>query len=162
LRRAVNAAPTERVVVVGFGGVPLESLPFKRLSRMNGYRFVVWGPSSANQDRVISASSIPLPFRTLLASADILVTKPGYSTIVEAVASSTPVIYVRRYNFADEDSLASYLHRYGRGTELLEADFHAGRWEQALEAVLKIPEPRETPPFQTGATDAAKILANYL
>lgn len=162
LRRAVNADPDERIVVVGFGGIPLESLPFHRLSQMNGYCFVVWGPSFANHGRVISASSIPLPFRTLLASADILITKPGYSTIVEAVASRTPVIYVRRYNFADEDSLVSYLHRYGRGIELLEAAFHAGHWEQALQAVLKVPEPHEPPPSPTGATDAAKILASYL
>ena len=37
-------------------------------------------------------------------------TKPGYGTILEAVALGLPVIYVRRYNFADEAPLVDFLH----------------------------------------------------
>jgi hypothetical protein len=88
-------------------------------------------------------------------------TKPGYGTIVEAVALQQPVVYIRRYNFADEPPLVDYLHRYGRGVELSFDDFTQGSWEAALQHTLDIPLP-SVPPPPTGATMAAKILATYL
>ena len=103
-----------------------------------------------------------MPFGTLLASADLIVTKPGYSTIVEAVALGKPVVYVRRYNFADEQSLVDYLHRHGRAVELSEQDFIDGRWQAALRGVEEAPPPRATSPPPTGAADAARLLAPYL
>ena len=97
-----------------------------------------------------------------MASADILVTKPGYSTVVEAVALGKPVVYVRRYNFADEQALVDYLHRCGRAVELPEQDFTVGNWQAALQTAASAPLPGETPPTPTGAADAARILSHYL
>src|SRR5436309_1654975 len=79
------------------------ALPYDQSERLTSYQFIVPGPVPAGSRRVHSAASIPVSFRTLLASADMLVTKPGYSTVVEAVAQSKSVVYVRRYNFVDED-----------------------------------------------------------
>jgi hypothetical protein len=83
-------------------------------------------------------------------------TKPGYGTIVEAVALQQPIVYVRRYNFIDEPPLVDYLHRYGRGVELSIDDFTQGHWEHALRKILELPMPTGHPP-PTGATDAAKF-----
>lgn len=161
LRRTLAAAPGERIVLVGFGGIALETLPFALLEQMEPYRFIVSGPVPDRYARIHAASSLPFSFRTLLASADVIVTKPGYSTVVEAVALGKPVIYVRRYNFADEQALVDYLHRYGRAVELSERDFSDGRWQAALRAAASAPLSRETSPAPTGATDAARVLARY-
>lgn len=93
--------------------------------------------------------------KTLLASVDVIMTKPGYSTIVEAVTLQQPVVYVRRYNFADEAPLVDYLQRYGRGIELSLDDFTQGRWgqlsnkpwpHQRLRGNLLQPEQQKQPP----------------
>ena len=161
LREAVGAGADERVVLVAFGGIALDGLPCDRLDRMHGWRFVVSGPVPAGAGRIRSAESIPLSFSALLASADVIVTKPGYATTVEAVAYRKPVVYVRRYNFADEAGLVEYLHRYGCGVELSAEDFIAGRWESALsEAALG--KPTMEAPAPTGAAEAAEILAQHL
>lgn len=89
-------------------------------------------------------------------------TKPGYGTIVEAVALQQPVVYVRRYNFADEPPLVEYIHRYGRGIELSLDDFTLGNWEPALQQILTAPFPTLPPPFPTGATEAASVIAQQL
>ena len=162
VRRAISAGAREQLVLVSFGGVALDALPYDRLEGLTSYRFIVSGPVPAGSRRVHSAASIPVSFGTLLASADILVTKPGYSTVVEAVAQSKPVVYVRRYNFVDEDCLVGYLHRYGRAAELSAADFASGRWEAALIGVSRISQPSETAPPATGAAEAAAILAGYV
>jgi hypothetical protein len=87
-------------------------------------------------------------------------TKPGYGTIVEAVALQQPVVYVRRYNFADEPPLVDYLHRYGRGVELSLDDFTQGQWKAALQQAMDTPLP-SLPPPPTGVGEAADAIARY-
>lgn len=161
LRKAIGAQPGEQVVLVGFGGVPLETMPFQELEGFSLYRFIVSGPVPDGLTRVTSSSHIPLPFNTLLASADIVITKPGYSTIIDCVALSKPVVYVRRYNFADEEGLVQYLHQYGRAVELSLHHFLSGQWKDALLHVVHLPWPQKTAPSQTGAWEAAEILARF-
>lgn len=161
LRTRVGMGPGERLVVVGFGGIDVKTLPFERLETLTGYRFLVFGQVPRGLERVSAAESFGVPFGTALASADLLVTKPGYSTVVEAAALRKPVVYVRRYNFADEPSLVDYLHRHARTAELSAEDFSTGAWRAALERVTALPEPSPAPE-PTGARAAAAILAEYL
>jgi hypothetical protein len=158
----LGAKREEMIALVGFGGVPMEELPFASLECMTGYRFIFSGPVPPGLKRVHPLSRFPLPFGSLVASTDLLVTKPGYSTIVEAVDHQKPVVYVRRHNFADEARLVEYLHRYGRGAELSVADFASGKWLDAIETALALPQPTTPPPPPTGAAEAASILAGYL
>lgn len=152
--------PNERTVLVGFGGIPLTSLPLEQMEQLRHYRFLFDGPVPPGYTRIHSTKTLPFSFKTLLASVDIIMTKPGYGTIVEAVALQQPVVYVRRYNFADEPPLVDYLHRYGRGIELLIDDFTRGRWEPTLLQALASPVP-SLPPPPTGATEAAEVIVRY-
>jgi len=154
--------PDERTVLVGFGGIPLTSLPLEQIEQLRHYRFLFDGPVPPGYSRIHSTTTLPFSFKTLLASVDIIMTKPGYGTIVEAVALQQPVVYVRRYNFADEMSLVDYLHRYGRGVELSIDDFTQGRWEPALLQALTSPAPSLPPPPSTGAAEAAVFIAQQL
>lgn len=161
LTKYLGLAPGEQTVLVGFGGVPLDSLPFDRLESLTGYRFLFDGSVPPESRRFISVKSLPFSFKTLLASVDVIMTKPGYGTSVEAVALQTPMIYIRRYNFADEQSLVDYLHHYGRGIELSMSDFTRGRWLPALNKILELP-PTIAPPSPSGAMEAATVLEKFL
>jgi len=162
LASALALAPNERTVLVGFGGIPLTSLPLEQIEQLRHYRFLFDGPVPPGYSRIYSTKTLPFSFKTLLASVDVIMTKPGYGTIVEAVALQQPVVYVRRYNFVDEQPLVDYLHRYGRGIELSLNDFTQGRWEPALRKVVVLPMPAVPPPLTSGAADAATILAKLL
>ena len=162
LASALNLVPNEKTVLVGFGGIALTSLPLEQMEQLHHYRFLIDSPVPPGFFRIHSIETLPLSFKTLLASVDVIMTKPGYGTLVEAVALHQPVVYVRRYNFADEQPLVDYLHRYGRGMELSLDDFVKGRWEAALRTVLDLPTPTTPPPSATGAADAATILAKSL
>lgn len=162
LTKLLALAPGERTVLVGFGGIPLTSLPFVDLEQLTGYRFLFDGPTPPDNTRFVSTTSLPFSFKTLLASVDVIMTKPGYGTLVEAVALQTPLVYVRRYNFADEQPLLDYLHRHGRGVEMSREEFTAGRWDAALRRAGEISVPSAAPPPPMGAAQAAAILAQYL
>jgi hypothetical protein len=160
LASVLALASNERTVLVGFGGIPLASLPFEQIQQLRPYRFLFTGPVPAGYSRIHSTETLPFSVKTLLASVDVIMTKPGYSTIVEAVTLQQPVVYVRRYNFADELPLVDYLHRYGRGIELSLDDFTQGRWEPALQQALASPVP-SWQPAPTGAEEAANVIARY-
>jgi len=162
LASALALAPNERTVMVGFGGIPLKSLPLQQMEQLRPYRFLFDGPVPHGYSRIHSTTTLPLSFKTLLASVDVIMTKPGYGTIVEAVALRQPVVYVRRYNFADEQPLVDYLHRHGRGIELSLDDFTLGNWEPALQQILTAPFPTLPPPSPTGAAEAANFIAQQL
>jgi len=151
-------APDERIVL--FGGVPLNSLPFDKLEELTGYRFLFDGTVPSTITRFISTRILPFSFSTLLASVDVILTKPGYGTVVEAVALQVPTVYVRRHNFGDEQSLVDYLHRYGKGIELSMDDFMKGQWAATLENAIKLPT-TTPPPEPNGAHEAAAILVPY-
>ena len=162
LASILTLTPDERTVLVGFGGIPLTSLPLEQMEQLHPYRFLIDGPAPAGYYRIHSTETLPFSFKTLLASVDVIMTKPGYGTIVEAVALQQPIVFVRRYNFADEPPLVDYLERYGRGVQLSIDDFVQGRWEPALQQALTKPVPSIPPPPSTGAADAAAILAKSL
>ena len=162
LASTLALTPNERTVLVGFGGIPLTSLPLEQMELLHHYRFLIDGPVPRGYSRIHSIETLPFSFKTLLASVDVIMTKPGYGTIVEAVALQQPVVYVRRYNFVDEQPLVDYLHRYGRGIELSIDDFANARWEPALSKALSMLTPPTPPPPATGAMQAASILMPYL
>ena len=159
LRSSLRVMDSERLILVGFGGIPLETLPWDQMERMEGFHFLVDGLERVSA-HVHSLSTIPFSFKTALASVDAVMTKPGYGTIVEAVALGLPVLYVRRYNFADEAPLVKFLHDHGCGKELSKGDFASGNWRPALEALFLTP-PAAGPLPITGAVEAAKALLQY-
>lgn len=162
IRARLGVTPQEHLVLVGFGGIPLHDLPWKQMSAMSSFRFIVDGPVESRYSRIVSLRDLPFRFSTVLVSVDAVMTKPGYGTVVECVTSQIPLVYVRRYNFADEIPLVDYIARYGRGIELAVDDFHSGNWQRALEQALTLPLPNESPPSPTGADEAARLLAPLL
>jgi hypothetical protein len=162
VRDLLKMHPDEKLVLVAFGGIRLTSLPLDKLEGFEGYRFLVFGSMALGEySHVSSITSLPVPFRQILAEADLIVTKPGYATIIEAVRNAIPVVYVRRYNFVDEQILVDYAHRYGRAKELHIDQFNKGEWIEALEIIQQIPLPKEAPP-EIGTQAVVKVLAKFL
>ena len=162
VRDLLKMNPGERLVLVAFGGIRIGSLPLDKLEACEGYRFLIDGTMPIKENsRVTSLTSLPFSFRQIFAEADFILTKPGYATIVEAVRNALPVLYVRRYNFVDEQILVDYAHRYGRAMELQIDHLNDGAWIEALEATRQLRVPIETAP-DPGTRTAADILAKYL
>ena len=107
-----------------------------------------------------STGAFSVPFSHILAEADIVITKPGYATVVDSVNQGIPIVYVRRYNFIDEQLLVDYAHQHIPAVELSLEQFHAGDWQKVLDHVQSIPFPKNPPP-KSGVSAAASLLAEY-
>ena len=151
-----------KLVLLAFGGIPLTRLPLKHMEACEGFHFLVGGISlQESSKRVHRIEDLNMGFGEIMRQADVVMTKPGYATITTAVQWSIPVVYVRRNNFVDEDSLVAYAHRYGNALEMTRTDFDAGTWEKTLEQVLSLPPSTEAPP-KTNVETVAEMLRNFL
>lgn len=127
--------PNDRLVLVGFGGV---STPLD-LARWPTYADVHWlVPDYVDTDRVDATlfSTLDMPFSALMASCDVVVTKPGYNTFVEAAAVSAGVLYVPRGDWPEEPALTEWLHRHTRARAITQAELKTGQFCETLRALL--------------------------
>src|SRR2546430_17242533 len=72
VRRAIGADAHEQVVLVSFGGIPLDALPYDQLERLTSYQFIVSGPVPAGSRRGTFAAPLPRPFLKPLAPSHLL------------------------------------------------------------------------------------------
>ena len=152
----------ETLVLLAFGGVSLTRLPLERMEGYEGFQFLVSGMSlDMAFTRIHRVEDIPLSFGEVMRQVDVVMTKPGYATIMMAVHYYIPLVYVRRYNFVDEQGLVDYVHKYGRALELSREDFESGVWGKSLQAVLSLPAPMVSPP-KPEAHLVADLLRDYL
>ena len=100
-------------------------------------------------------------FIDLLTSCDAIITKTGYGTLVEAVASQTPVICIERGNWPEEPALFDWVKREGYLQALSMRDFELGYFANQVVKAL-VTEWLKTPVTCNGAEVAAEIIATNL
>ena len=90
--------------------------------------------------------------------ADVVVSKPGYGIISEAIANGAALLYTSRGQFVEYDVLVREMPRYLR-VEFIEQEAAADRhWNAALRRLLSKPAPPERPILNGADTVAQEIL----
>ena len=160
LRSHLGIAHDRPLVLLCFGGFECHQIPYEKLTRMTDYLFV--GPRLPVQgDNLIDSADAGLAFPDLLASVDVLISKPGYNLMMEAVAAQCRIVYVPRHHFPDEASITAWVDHFGAAMEMPFTDFLAGKWQPYLQAVLERPWPKEAP-LMNGAEVAGKYLRDLI
>jgi UDP:flavonoid glycosyltransferase YjiC (YdhE family) len=75
-----------------------------------------------------------------IAACDLVVSKPGYSTISEAVQARVPMALFRREGFAEDDYLIRGVENMGVGKEVPAAAVLDGSWAEDLEGLMELRE----------------------
>ena len=93
-----------------------------------------------------------------MGAADVVVTKPGYGIVTDAIGAGTRLVYTDRGDFPEYPILVEGMKAYLPTAYVTNDEVRAGRLEAALGAVLALPFP--PPPDLAGAARAAEqILA---
>ena len=99
-----------------------------------------------------------LRYEDLVRGADVVVTKPGYGIISEAIANGAALLYTSRGQFVEYDVLVREMPRYLRVQFIEQGDFLKGDWKEGLDQVLAQREPPEKPALNGADIAAAEIL----
>ncbi|HWV17198.1 MAG TPA: hypothetical protein VNZ68_01320 [Rhodocyclaceae bacterium] len=95
-----------------------------------------------------------LPFSDLLPVVDVLLSKPGYGTFVEAACCGLPVLYLQRPDWPEADCLEQWLHGNARAAVIPPAAGISGDLGSSLNAVLRLPAPPR--PAAGGSAEALR------
>lgn len=99
-----------------------------------------------------------LRYQDVVRAADVVVTKPGYGIITDAIANGAALLYTSRGEFREYDVLVREMPRYVRARFIEPADLLRGGWADALAPLLAQPEPPERPKLNGAEIVAEEIL----
>ncbi|MDE2598192.1 MAG: hypothetical protein KGL40_01070 [Rhodocyclaceae bacterium] len=139
--RQLGLPPEKRWLLLALGGIA-HRLPVERWPEMPGIQLLVpadW--QVATRADITAYHDAQIPFADLLPAVDIVLSKPGYGTFVEAACCGLPVLYLQRNDWPEAASLETWLHRHTRAAVLPPAAGLGGDFLPALEALLTGPAP---------------------
>jgi hypothetical protein len=149
IRRALGCAGDRPVVLLSFGAYGVE-LPLDRVAR-------------STRLAVISAIREPPPgfrYPDLVAASDVVISKPGYGIVSECIANGAALLYTSRGRFVEYDVFVAEMPRFLRCRYLSPDDLLAGRWSDAVDALLAQPPPEQ--PRIDGAEVVARAILNLV
>ncbi|MBT9587067.1 hypothetical protein IV102_27235 [bacterium] len=102
---------------------------------------------------------VGIEFLDLLASCDVVLSKPGFGILSDCLANDKPLVYVPRMDFREALLLEEAIRRYLRQARISQQDLYAGRWQEAILAALRVPRPGESLPVAGAGQIAQRILS---
>lgn len=157
----LQLTPQDRLILVSMGGI-VTQFSVEHWPRLPGVKWLVqadWLQHSTRSD-MRAFESLTMPFSDLLASCDLLMTKPGYGAFAEAAANGVPVLFVRREEWPEQEYLVTWLTAVGRCLGIDTAQATRGDFDDELRALLLHAKP--SPVEATGNLEAAQYLLRQL
>ncbi len=152
--------PSTRLVLVALGGIPTQ-LDLRDWPRQPDTCWLVPPDWPADPPAIQPWDRTGAELSDLLASCDVVLTKPGYGTFVEAAAVGTRVLSLERPDWPESPYLENWIRERVPFRRLTRAELTATGLRSALAQLLDDATPHR--PFAaTGATEVAEVLAARL
>ncbi len=147
-RRVLGLGEGRPVVLPSFGGYGVD-LPYDEISKPGRFELLT------------GEAPHGLRYEDLVAAADVVVSKPGYGIVSDCLANQTALLYTSRGRFAEYEVFVDQMPRILRCRYISQEDLLAGRWADAVDALVAQPPPPERPGTDGAEVAAARIL-NWL
>jgi UDP:flavonoid glycosyltransferase YjiC (YdhE family) len=151
-------------VLVGMGGMPLDikldAWPTHMLGKPLHYIVADSIAQNSSHPQVIAEAHTGLSYSDLVASADLILTKPGYGMFVEAAAAGVPVLYVERRDWPEAQALTDWFQTVAHCTEISTEALHRGAFAEEMRKLLE--RGRYDRVAAMGNMQGATFLAQYL
>lgn len=152
--------PRERTILLTFGGLGLQAIPYDNLSVFPAWDFITFDRHAPDIDNLIKIRDNhyrPVDFMPLSGK---VISKPGYSTFAEALRLDVPIVSLTREDFAESPLLLEGIKNHSWHQILNPVDFFRGNWCFLQESLKK---PRSTAKLAKNGTEtiAKKIVEFY-
>ncbi|MCZ7652057.1 MAG: hypothetical protein M5U13_13210 [Thermoanaerobaculia bacterium] len=162
-RERLGIAPERAMVLVSMGGVPWRFGDLAAWRRLPEVDFVI--PGGAEEERrhgnlLLLPHHTPVYHPDLVAAADLVVGKLGYSTVAEAARAGCRFAYLPRPRFRESEVLAAWVEARLPALRLTADALADDRWLAALPELLARPRSAAMP--VRGAEEVANALLELL
>jgi hypothetical protein len=127
-RKFSLSAPPEKTILLTFGGLGLQAIPYQNLKRFADWQFITFdrqAPDLPNLLKVAGESYRPVDFMPLCGR---VISKPGYSTFAEALRLEIPLVSLTREDFAESPVLLAGIQDYTKHQIISDQDFFDLDW----------------------------------
>jgi len=152
-------APTEKTILLTFGGLGLQQIPYDNLRRFPDWQFIVFdqsAPDLPNLAKISGHKYRPVDFMPICGR---VVSKPGYSTFSEATILGVPIVTIPREDFAEATFIIEGIANYNQHQIITPSEFFQGTWDFLHE--LPQPPKRSQPIAKDGNEAIAQAVINY-
>ena len=157
--RFLLTAPTNKTILLTFGGLGLQAIPYQNLQRFPDWQFITFdraAPDLPNLLKINDNNLRPLDFMPVCGR---VFSKPGYSTFSEALCCDVPIVSLTRQDFAEAEILLNGIQDYSQHQIINNDEFFTGDWNFLTEDLLSPRKSTSLP--QDGATAIATEISNY-
>ena len=108
-RRAFHLPQSATIVLLSFGGLGLNRMPWTRLKELGEFFFVTTGETTQETDNVRFLPEAQRKYEDLVRAVDVVVTKPGYGIVADVISHQVRTLYTNRGEFAEYPHLVQAL-----------------------------------------------------
>ena len=157
--RRVLGLHSQTAVLLSFGGLGLAGFDPRVLAPLPAFRFLMTGepvaaPPNVDWLTTEALDAAGLGYQDVVGAADVVVTKPGYGIVSDAIGARTPLIYTERGDFPEYPILVREMPQYLPCVHISNDELRAGHLANALRDVLGLEMP--SAPDTSGADVAAR------
>ena len=160
-------APIEKTILLSFGGLGLQEIPYQNISLFPDWQFITFdnqAPELPNLVKInpssLSASSSyhlrPVDFMPICGR---VISKPGSSTFSEALRLDIPLVSLTREGFAESPLLLEGIQNYGYHQIINPSEFFQTNWK-FLDQQMQPPRLSQKLP-KDGTEKIAQEVVNY-
>jgi len=161
LVRLTGCSPQKKWVLLSFTTLDWNEAALGNVESIENYEFFTVKPLEWKRRNIHPVDREKISFSDVLASVDVVISKPGFGLISECVVNRKPLVYSDRADFREYAILVESIDRYLRNQHIPSRELYAGDLKESLDAVWTRPEPKETVPAG-GAAIAAKRIGEFL
>ncbi|MGV8073513.1 MAG: hypothetical protein AB2L11_02965 [Syntrophobacteraceae bacterium] len=156
-RTILGCPPEIKLYLVSFTDLDLDTKALGRISQIKDALFLFKHPLHYELSNGMSLDPLDLTYTDVVATANAVITKPGYGIVSDCLAHGTPVIYTDRGLFHEYEVLVQAIEQSLTTVYIPSSDLYSGAWEQAIKKIESLP--RRAPQIRT---DGAKICARHI
>jgi hypothetical protein len=124
-----------KTVLVALGGITTR-LSLENWPAIEGVSWIFAEAVQSGRDDLADFSLLEMPFIDVLASADAVLTKPGYGTYAEAVCNGIPVLTIARPDWPETEYLNNWVRQHGHLEVMTREQFFSGNFAPQVNALL--------------------------
>jgi UDP:flavonoid glycosyltransferase YjiC (YdhE family) len=158
-RKKFSLPGSATIVLLSFGGFGFDRLPWNKLKSLEDYLFITTGKQKKIDGNVFTVPEVQHQYEDLVRAVDVIVTKPGYGIVADAIAHRVPMLYTERGDFPEYPRLVQALADCATAEFIPQAELLSGNLEPYLNRLLHRPPHWPAVELNGAEVAAAKILA---
>ena len=143
LARACGARTDALWSLLSFTSLDWNDEALDMLAALDHVEFFTVKPLTWQRPNIHAVDRVEFSYADVMASVDVVVTKPGFGVMSECIVNNKPMIYTERTDFREYEVLVASIKRFLRHVHLPGSKLYRGELGEALHAIRSAPPPPE-------------------